>query len=40
MLKSILGPNFAVRKDAYYKVEGLNKDISFNCELDLFFRIF
>lgn len=39
MLKNILGPNFAIRKDIYYKVGGLKEDINFNCETELFLRV-
>jgi len=39
ILKSIQGPNFAIKKDIYYKIGGLRKDISFNCELELFLRV-
>ncbi|MBC7334632.1 MAG: glycosyltransferase [Actinobacteria bacterium] len=39
ILKDIMGPNFAIRKDIYYKIGGLNENIDFNCETELFLRL-
>ena len=39
VLKNILGPNFAVRKDIYCKLGGLKENINFNCETELFLRV-
>jgi len=39
ILKDIMGPNFAIRKDIYYKIGGLREDINFNCETELFLRV-
>jgi len=39
ILKDIMGPNFAIRKDVYYKIGGLREDINFNCETELFIRV-
>jgi len=39
ILKNIIGPNFAIRKDIYCKIGGLKEDINFNCETELSLRI-
>lgn len=38
ILKNIIGPNFAIRRDIYYMVGGLKENINFNCETELFLR--
>ena len=39
VLKNIVGPNFAIKKDIFCKVGGLKENINFNCETELFLRI-
>ena len=39
ILRNIIGLNFTIRKDIYYKVGGLKENINFNCETELFLRV-
>ena len=39
ILRNLLSPNFAIRKDIYYKVGGIKENINFNCETELFLRV-
>jgi len=39
ILKDISGPNFAIRKDIYFKIGGVREDINFNFETELFLRV-